>query len=204
MSMQMALAVERLPFLTRVQALEEGQRNPKFWSYLGRLMDSSDPAASVDNEMKRAAIDALDPGKYKEAGDRWPLFRSKIRFVRDRVAGHLRSHGNLEGLFDLSMLGQVPGIVTSLDQPTATSPTATTGGSVWDTIGKVLSTVGTAAASIYTAKIQTDAAKNIASTQASTLTAQQQAQQQAAQQLALQQAQQQVAVAQQQGGTSGA
>lgn len=189
--MQLALAVEKLPFLTRAQALEEGQHNPKFWSYLGHLMVSPDPSWAVDNDMKRAAIDALSPGKYPESGKNWPMFKAKIRDVSGRIAAHMRSGGALEGLFDL---GDIPGIVTSLDQPSAASPTAaaSSGGSVWDTIGKVLSSVGTAAASIYTSKTTTSAAQSIAKTQAGVLTAQQQAQQT----LAQQQAQQQLLAAQ--------
>jgi len=202
MGTQLALAVERLPFLTRAQALEEGERNPKFWPYLGSLMVSPDPAAAVDNELKRAAIDALAPGRYPEAGKNWPMFRSKIRDVRDRISNHLRGGGALEGLFSLS---EIPGIVTSYDSlstPAAT-PAASSGGTdIWGTIGKVLATVGTAAASIYGTKIQTDAAKSIAGTQAGVLTAQQQAQQQAA---AAQVAQQQanLLAAQKQAGASG-
>lgn len=199
MGTQLALAVERLPFLTRAQALEEGQHNPKFWNYLGRLMVSPDPAAAVDNEMKRAAIDALAPGKYPEAGRNWPVFKAKMQVVRDAISNHMRGGGSLEGLFDL---GDIPGLVTSLDQPSAASPSSSGGTDIWGTIGKVLSSVGTAAASIYATKIQTSAAKSIANTQAQTLTAQQQAQQTAAQQQVAQ-AQQQLMAAQQAAGGGG-
>ncbi len=205
MGTQLALAVERLPFLTRAQALEDGERNPKFWQYLGSLMVSPDPSAAVDNELKRAAIDALAPGKYPEAGGNWPMFKAKIRTIRDTISGHLRSGGSLQGLFDLTALAQLPGgTVTSYSQlMEPTKPAADTGTTdIWGTIGKVLSTVGTAAASIYSTKIQTSAAQSIANTQAGVLTAQQQAQQQAA---AAQVAQQQAALlaAQKQVGTSG-
>lgn len=202
MTTQLALAVEKLPFLSRAQALEEGERNPQFWSYLGRLMSSSDPDKAVDNEMKKAAIDALDPGKYPEAGAHWPVLQAKLREVRLRIAEHLRDYGTMDGFFDLNM-GQIPGMVTSYDQ-LQTAPAASGGTDIWSTIGKVLSTVGAAAASIYTTKITTSAQKTIANTQAQTLTTQQQTQQAVAQQQALQQAQTQLTVAQQQGGTSGA
>lgn len=201
MGTQLALAVERLPFLTRAQALEEGERNPKFWSYLGNLMVSPDPAAAVDNELKRAAIDALEPGKYPEAGSHWPMLQAKLREVRLRIAEHLRDNGSMDGFFALSAYTIDP--ATGVMKETTETPAAAGGTDIWSTIGKVLSSVATGAAAIYATKITTSATKTVANTQAGVLTAQQQAQQtQAAAQVA--QAQQQLQVAQQQGGTSGA
>jgi hypothetical protein len=202
MTTELALAVEKLPFLTRAQALEEGERNPGFWPYLGRLMQSSDPARAVDNEMKKAAIDALDPGKYPEAGSHWPMLQAKLREVRLRIADHLRDYGSMNGFFALSAYTIDP--ATGVMKETPDTPAAKPADDIWSTIGKVLSTVGTAAASIYSTKITTSAAKTIANTQAQTLTAQQQAQQTVAQQQAVQQAQQTIQQAQQTGGTSGA
>jgi cell division septation protein DedD len=201
MTTELALAVETLPFLTRAQALEEGERNPGFWSYLGRLMQSSDPALAVDNEMKKAAIDALDPGKYPEAGSRWPMLQAKLREVRLRIAEHLRDHGSMNGFFALSAYTIDPATGVMKETPDApAAPAAKPADDIWSTIGKVFSTVGTAAASIYSSRITTSAGKSIANTQAQTLTAQQQAQQTQAAAVAQQQLQQ----AQKTGGTSGA
>lgn len=185
MTTQWAIAVEQLPFLTRAQALEEGEHDPGFWSYLARVMNSSDPVKDVDNEMKKAAINALAPSKYEEAGRRWPMLRDKIRSVQALIASHLYSTGSLDGLFDLSGMGYtdpVTGITTFGDKPT--EPAAKPAGDIWSTIGSVISGVGTAAASIWTTRITTSAARSIANTQAGVVGAQTAAQQQIAQQQA--------------------
>lgn len=176
-------AVQKMPVQTRVHVLEEGRFNPGFWKYFTPLATRPEPGAAIDDEMKMAAINEIDPSKYKWTRGRWPVLRGKIRTIRRHIEANAY-------ILKTGTVGDIPGMVTSLDQPSTTSTASSSSGGtdIWGTIGKVLSTVGTAAGSIYTAKIAADAATKVAQTQ-------QQAQQnvyatQAQQQAALQQAQQ--------------
>src|SRR5574342_470436 len=146
--------VERMPLETRAHILAEGRADHSFWPYITRIARQPDGAKAIDDEMKRAAINELDPNRHKEMRGRWHLLRYKIRYIKSQVAQNARPgfmghppppiiHG-IEGLAE-----GIPGMVTSLDQPTA-SPTAASssgGTDIWGTIGKVLSSAATAAAS---------------------------------------------------------
>src|SRR5574342_910708 len=184
--------VERMPLETRAHILAEGRADHSFWPYITRIARQPDGAKAIDDEMKRAAINELDPNRHKEMRGRWHLLRYKIRYIKSQVAQNARPgfmghppppiiHG-IEGLAE-----GIPGMVTSLDQPTASTTAASSSGGtdIWGTIGKVLSSAATAAGSIYSTKIATGAQQDIAKIQA-----------QAAQGIALtQQQQQQLAAA---------
>lgn len=165
--------VSKMPLQTRAHVLEEGRHDPSFWGYLARIASHPEPGAAIDDEMKRAAINELDPSTHKESAGRWPVLRSKIRAIKQRIAQ--------EAYLSKTGVGDIPGMVTTLDQPTAAS---SSGSDIWGTIGKALSTVGQVAGSVYSTKIATDAQQDIAKIQA-----------QAAQGIALTQAQQQALAA---------
>ncbi len=185
-------AVQELPLLTRQHAVEEGRRDPRFWSHLGSLVSRWDAAKAVDDDMKKAVINELDPSAHPEVAGRWPVLREKVRKLRGAIADHSYMTRSAAGV------GDIPGMVTNYDQLTTPAPSAypsgpnlapgqtapaasASGGSdIWSTIGKALSTVGQAAGQIYATKITTGAQQDIAKIQA-----------QAAQGIALTQAQQQ-------------
>lgn len=177
--------VERMPLETRAHILAEGRADHGFWPYITRIARQPDGAKTIDDEMKRAAINELDPGRHTEMRGRWQLLRHKIRYIRSQIAQNARPGfmgpppiiRGIEGLAE-----GVPGMVTSLDQPTASTTAASSSGGtdIWGTIGKVLASAGTAAGQIYSTKIATGAQQDIAKIQAM-----------AAQGIALTQAQQQ-------------
>lgn len=172
--------VSKMPLQTRAHVLEEGQHDRAFWGYLARIASHPEPGAAIDDEMKRAAINELDPRTHKESAGRWPVLRAKIRAIKRRISQ--------EAYLSKTGVGDIPGMVTTLDQPTASSSGGT---DIWGTIGKALSTVGQVAGSVYSTKIATSAQQDIAKIQA-----------QAAQGIALTQAQQQ-ALQQAQGAAGG-
>jgi hypothetical protein len=181
----LAIAIEQLPFLTRAQALEEGEHDPRFWSYLLDIMHHPNPAVAVDTEMKKAAMNALNPSEYREEGNRWPMFRRKIVEAHNTIAGHLRA-GRLPGLEGIIGMADIPGIVTSLDTPTAQPAAQPSGGSdIWSTLGKAFTAIAPAVGGIFSSKIAASAQKSVAGTAAGVANAQLAAQQAAAQQAAL-------------------
>ena len=128
-------AVKKLPVQTRLHALEEGKRDPRFWGYFTKLATSSDPVRAVDDDMKKAVINELDPSRHRDAAGKWPILRNKMRGSMSVIGQHFAAHGNLSALASfISGLGQedqfitslnmeetgtsapIPGLVTSLDQ----------------------------------------------------------------------------------------
>lgn len=166
-------AVREMPLLTRTQALEEGRHDPRFWRYFSSLALSTTPGRSVDDDMKKAVINELDPKSYRETAGRWPMLRAKVRELRARLSDHAYVFGSLAA-------------IAANGATTAAAPEA----NIWSAISSAISAAGSAAANIYTTKITNDATKEIAKTQAQVLAAQQAAlaQQQAAAQAAAQQA----------------
>ncbi|MDD5305482.1 MAG: hypothetical protein PHS14_20470 [Elusimicrobia bacterium] len=174
--------VDRMPLQTRAHILAEGRHDETFWPYLTRIARQPDGAKTVDDEMKRAAINELDPSRYREMAGKWPLLRYKVRYIKSQIAQNARPAFMGPGIAGLAE--GIPGMVTSLDQPTTAA--SGSGTDIWGTIGKVIAAAGTAAGSIYSSRITADAQKDIAKIQA-----------QAAQGIALtQQQQQQLAAAQ--------
>lgn len=117
-------AVLELPHRTKAHALEEGRNDPRFWSYFTPLATSSNPAKAVDDDMKRAVINELDPSSYRDTKGRWPLLRRRVRSSVSVLTNHVRTDGHLSGLARfISGLGQedVPGLVTTLDVPETTA-----------------------------------------------------------------------------------
>jgi hypothetical protein len=134
-------AVRKLPVQTRIHALEEGKRDPRFWGYFTKLATSSDPARAIDDDMKKAVINELDPSSHRDTAGKWPVLRNKMRSSMQTIGHHYRAHGNLSSLAAFVMgLGQedsglvtslnmeetgtsvpIPGLVTSLDEPTPSS-----------------------------------------------------------------------------------
>jgi hypothetical protein len=201
MNLMVDRVVSKMPYLTRAHALEEGQHDPEFWPYLARIANHPEPGMAIDDEMKKAAINELDPTSHRDLKGRWPVLRQKIRYIKGQIEAHayVNRTGQLGGLADA-----LPGMVTDYSQlstpaasayPTGpnlapgqpapagsalTTPAAGGGSDIWGTIGKVLATAGQAAGQIYSTKITTGAQQDIAKIQA-----------QAAQGIALTQAQQQ-------------
>lgn len=171
--------VKQMSPLTRQHVLEEGKRDDSFWPYFTRLARQPDPGKTIDDEMKRAAINELDPSRYTEMKGKWPVLRSKLRYIKGHIEAHayIQKTGTMGGLSAMGYTDPVTGITTFGDSPTASSSGGT---DIWSTIGKVLSSVGTAAGQVYATKITTGAQQDIAKIQA-----------QAAQGIALTQQQQQ-------------
>jgi len=118
-------AVAEMPLATRAHVLEEGARSPSFWLYFTKLASSGSPGRAVDDDMKRALINELDPARHRHSAGRWPVLRQRMRDSLSLIREHYEAHGNLDGL--AAALGQeesgVPGIVTSYDQePMAPAP----------------------------------------------------------------------------------
>lgn len=111
-------AVRKLPAQTRLHALEEGRRDPRFWGYFSKLALSENPSRAVDDSMKKAAINELDPRRYPEARGQWPVFRAKMRQSMSVIGSHFATHGNLSALARfIGGLGddETPQFVTSLN-----------------------------------------------------------------------------------------
>lgn len=182
--------VDQMPLQTRAHVLAEGKNDHAFWPYLTRIARQPDGAKVIDDEMKRAAINELDPSRHKDMRGKWPLLRFKVRYIKSQIAQNARpgfmgppppqTLRGLEGLAE-----GIPGMVTSLDTP-STPAASSSGTDIWGTIGRVLSSAATAAGSIYSARITTDAQRDIEKLRAQAaqgiaLTQQQQQQLQAAQ-----------------------
>lgn len=166
-------AVQKMPALTRVHVLEEGEHDPAFWPYFARLATQPEPGMAIDEDMKRAAINAFDPAKYKDSGARWPVLQAKMMRLKEQIQTP-------------SGVGDIPGIITSYDQlesPTpaaAPVPASSSGPSIWTTIAGAVAAIAPAAANIYSSSVLSNAQKSVAQIQTT-----------AAQNIALAQAQQQ-------------
>ena len=160
-------AVRELPLLTRAQVMEEAEHDPGFWRYLAPLALSRDPARAVDEDMQRAAINALKPSRYREAGARWPMFRAKIQELRQRIADHADIYGSLSGFGQLLLPASASAIVAAAPAAPAAN--------VWSTIGSVFSSLATTAGNIYATRITASAERQVSATQAQVAQAQAQA-----------------------------
>ena len=179
MSTAVAAAVGELPFLTRSQILEEGDLDPRFWRYLTPLALSSAPGKRIDDDMKKAVINELDPRRFPESRGRWLALRAKINSLREDLGNFAYANGTLS------------------DLGAAAAPTAAP--DIWSSIATAIGSLGTAAANIYATKITTSAQTDIAKQQAQLAAAQAAAAASAAQVAAVQQA----AAAGQPGGCAG-
>src|ERR1700687_4194798 len=114
-------AVVQLPFTTKTHALEEGRKDPRFWSYFSPLATSSNPAKAVDDDMKKAVINELDPTRYRETKGKWPVLRNKVRTTLAGINQHYTRTGTLDGLarfvFGLGQEDTTPQFVTDLSVP---------------------------------------------------------------------------------------
>lgn len=139
----MAVAVDRavaeMPLLTKTHVLQEGDNDPRFWSYFQPLATSANPGKAIDDDMKKAIINELDPTSYPTSKGKWPVLRQKIQNTLSGINQHYVAHGNLDGLAQFVFgLGQddgsgmvtdlnkeessistpMPGLVTSIDETT--------------------------------------------------------------------------------------
>jgi hypothetical protein len=117
MSQTAELAVREMPLMTRAHILEEGAHDPGFWPRLAEIAASPNPGRAVDDDMKRAIINELEPSRYRDSGRRWPVLKSKMRTVMTKIGQHYAAHGNLDGLAD-----ELPTAVVDIDAP-APAPT---------------------------------------------------------------------------------
>jgi len=142
MSTALARAVGELPFLTRAQILAEGDLDPRFWRYLSPLALSSSPGKRIDDDMKKAVINELDPRRYPETRGRWVALRAKINGLRQDLGNYAYATGTLS------------------DLGAAAAPTAAP--DIWSSIATAIGGLGTAAANIYATKIVGDTNEDIA------------------------------------------
>ena len=91
-------AVGKLSFTTKAHSLEEGNHDPRFWRYFQPLATSSNPVRAVDDDMKKAVINELDPTSHPESKGKWPVLRNKVRQTLAGINQHYTATGTLDGL----------------------------------------------------------------------------------------------------------
>lgn len=132
-------AIALLPELTRRQAVLEGSYDPRFWSYFTPLALSKEPFKSVDDDMRKAVANAMDPTLYPESSGRWPLLRSDVRSLFEQAAAIAKS--------GVSGLGQEGVMQFSLDEPGTGVDVG--GPSIFETLGNTLLSLAPTALNIY-------------------------------------------------------
>lgn len=159
-SAELDRAVMALPALVRAQAMDEDAAGGgRFWSYFAPLALSRSPARSIDEDMKRALMNEVEPSRFPGSAGRWPALRAHLRYAMALAAG--AGGGTVGG-----GLGQ----------------------DVWETIASIVSTAGKAASSTYAQYLQSQIEKARAESLQKQEAMVQEAERAAAQQAAAQQA----------------
>jgi hypothetical protein len=149
------------------QILEEIEENPQFGAWLKRMLHTHGGVSAISESARRAALNELD-GSFPEMKGTWTSLRRRLRGLVREIP---RAIGRQIGKMNLSEKTQalralVRGdVAISLGADTASTST----GDVW---GALVGSITTAAASIYTAKLQNDAKKDIAKIESRTAASQ--------------------------------
>jgi hypothetical protein len=177
--------VQSLSPQTRVHAVLEGRLNPSFWTHFTRLASAPDPAAAINEDMMRTAINHFDPSRYTESAGQWPLLRKKLGFIQSQIRISVQPYvpgiGDETSQFETSFYDApaapppapvssgIPGMVTSYDQsPTSTAPSSSASSTpdFWATLANTLKVVAPAVTGIVTSNIQSSTQQQIAQIQA--------------------------------------
>lgn len=182
------------------QIMEEIEENPGFGKKLSVMLHQRDGARAVAASAKRAALNELD-GSFPQSRGEWVTLRRRLRVLARDIPGAITKQIEMMSLPEktraLRALASGSGVSFQLGAEAATTAAPT---NIWSSI---IGGIATAAATVYGAKLVSDANKDIAKIQASSAASSTAANAQIAQAQAALQAAQTAAAARSSGGEVG-
>ena len=156
------------------QILEEIKENPAFGKRIQQMLHHRHGVQMVEGSAKRAALNELDGRSFPESKGEWITLRRRLRVLVRDIPGAIEK--GIEGMTlaektrALQSIAAGRGFALQLGADAATATTSTAGtGSIWTSL---ISGIASAATSVYTAKLATDAQKDIAKIQTQSATTQ--------------------------------
>lgn len=148
------------------QILEEIKENPTFGKRIQQMLHHRHGVQMVEGSAKRAALNELDGKSFPESKGEWITLRRRLRVLVRDIPGAIEK--GIEGMTlaektrALQAIASGKGFALQLgaDAATATAPAGS--GSIWTSL---ISGIASAATSVYTAKLTSDAQKDIAKIQ---------------------------------------
>ena len=154
-----------IPEPDRQVVVEEAAANPKFCQDLVRISQSPGWEHKVSQSAKCALLNELDPSKCKDYVGKWGRLRSRLRKLLDEIPAQVdRSVAKMTLDEKMAVVRKI----ASGQRPDVPSMSGLGELGQWDIISGLIGSVAGATANVYTAKVTTDAQRDIAKIQAST------------------------------------
>lgn len=153
-----------IPEPDRQVVVEEAAADSKFCEELVRISKHPGWEHKISQSAKCALLNELDPSKCRDYAGKWGRLRSRLRKLLDEVPAQIdRAVGRMT-------LPEKMAVVRKIAAGERPVPSVSGLGELgqWDIISGLVGSVATASANIYTAKVTTDAQRDIAKIQAST------------------------------------
>lgn len=165
------------------QILDEIEANPSFGKKLEAWMRRPDGAKLISDSARRAVLNEMYPKEHPESRGQWVTLRKRFAEILRDIPAAVNSHvakmtpeQRIAVVRTMARGGHIDFGLGATTAPALTAPTAG-GGDIW---GSLIGGIANAAASIYSAKITSDAQKDVAKIAANTAAQQAAAQQQIA------------------------
>ena len=154
-----------IPEPDRQVVVEEAAANQKFCRDLVRISRSPGWEHKVSQSAKCALLNELDPSKCKDYVGKWGRLRSRLRKLLDEIPAQV---DRAVGRMSLDEKMAVVRKIASGQKPDVPFVSGLGELGQWDIISGLVGSVAGATANVYTAKVTTDAQRDIAKIQAST------------------------------------